>query len=162
MRSPPTTTPSPTGCRALRSYGARVKHHNEIEGANSRLDEVQAAFLAVKLPHLDGWVRRRAEVAAAYRAGLAGLPALTLPAEAPAGTRHAWHVYNVHHPRRDTPAGPQARGRAQCYYPVPPHLSPAYARLGYGPGDFPVTERRPPPAWPSRCRPSSPATSRRR
>ena len=68
--------------KMLRNYGQRQRYHHEIIGINSRLDEIQAAILAAKLPHLDAWNRRRRQIAALYTAGLAGLPVQT-PVEAP-------------------------------------------------------------------------------
>jgi dTDP-4-amino-4,6-dideoxygalactose transaminase len=127
--------------RVLRNYGSRVKYHNEVRGFNSRLDDLQAAVLRVKLRHLDAWNERRAAAAAEYRTLLSGLPELELPAEAP-GTRASWHVYAVRHPRRDLLRAHLAeRGiGALIHYPVPPHLSDAYADLGYARGDFPIAE----------------------
>jgi dTDP-3-amino-3,4,6-trideoxy-alpha-D-glucose transaminase len=128
--------------RLLHNYGSRAKGHHEVAGTNSRLDEIQAAFLRVKLTHLEEWNRRRSVLAGAYLEQLGDIPALTLPSRPPAGATHVWHVFNVHHPRRDELRDALA-GRGigtQLYYPEPPHLSPAYAPLGYSAGDFPVTE----------------------
>ena len=128
--------------RALRNYGSRKKYFNEVPGVNSRLDELQAAFLRVKLPHLDAWNARRHEQAAFYRQELACLPGLTLPTEV-AGAESAWHLFVVRHTRRDelqahlTTAGVGTL----VHYPVPPHLSGAYAAAGWQRGAFPVAER---------------------
>ncbi len=127
--------------RLLRNYGSRRKYHNEQQGVNSRLDEIQAAALRVKLRHLDAWNLRRAGLAAGYGDDLAGLPGLVTP-EAPAWAEPAWHVYVVRHPARDRLAA-HLRDRGigtLVYYPVPPHLSGAYAGLGYAAGDFPLAE----------------------
>lgn len=127
--------------RALRNYGSRVKYHNEIPGFNSRLDELQAALLRVKLPHLDAENERRRRIACRYREGLAGLP-LVLPEEAPDG-RSAWHVFVVRHPRRDELArrlGELGVGTV-IHYPVAPHLQPAYRDLYRPLGTLPLSER---------------------
>jgi len=114
--------------------------HFLVEGLNERLDELQAAILRAKLPFVAGWLERRRAHAAAYSAGLAGLP-LQLPVERP-GCRHVWRNYVV---RAKDRAGVQRRlaeaGIATRRLYVPPlHLQPPYARLGYGPGAFPVAE----------------------
>jgi dTDP-4-amino-4,6-dideoxygalactose transaminase len=126
--------------RTLRNYGARVKYQHEEPGVNSRLDELQAAVLAAKLPHLDAWNGRRRAIAARYGAELEGL-GLGLPRVA-AWADSAWHLYVVRVRGRD--AFQQAL-RAQgvetvVHYPVPPHLQPAYRGLGHARGDFPLTE----------------------
>src|SRR5205823_5585649 len=86
--------------RLLRNYGSRTKYHHEERGANSRLDELQAALLRVKLRHLDAWNARRAILADGYRAALAGVSGLTLPSHVE-GTESAWHLFAIRHPRRD-------------------------------------------------------------
>lgn len=127
--------------RALRNYGSTVKYVNEVAGFNSRLDELQAAFLRVKLPYLDQWNRRRARVAERYRSGLIncglGLP---LP---PEWAEPAWHLYVVRTEERDLlhkHLSDQGIG-ALIHYPIPPHLQQAYANLGHRKGDFPVAEQ---------------------
>jgi dTDP-4-amino-4,6-dideoxygalactose transaminase len=127
--------------RTLRNYGSQKKYHNEIIGFNSRLDELQAAILSVKLPALDGQNAQRAQLAAVYDERLAGLPGLVLPV-VPEWTRPVWHLYVVRHARRDA----LARALADLgvgtlvHYPIPPHLQPAYTALGYKEGDFPIAE----------------------
>jgi len=127
--------------RALRNYGSRVRYHNEVQGFNSRLDELQAAMLRAKLKHLDDWNGRRAEVAAHYRQALADT-GLGLP-DVPAWAEPVWHLYVVQSARRD--ALQQALAGAGIgtliHYPIPPHVQPAYACAGYRLGDFPVAER---------------------
>jgi len=127
--------------RVLRNYGSRTKYHNEVIGFNSRLDEIQAAFLRTKLPHLERANARRRAVADRYLKGLAGLP-LTLPAVTPHGDP-AWHLFVVRHPERDRLAEAlRERGvETLIHYPVPPHLQPAYAGLGLAAGAFPISER---------------------
>ena len=127
--------------RVLRNYGSRVKYQNEVKGHNSRLDELQAAVLRVKLRHLDDWNGRRRELAERYLAGLAGTPGIGLPALMP-GAQSAWHLFVVDVADRD---GVQARLKAAgvetlIHYPVPPHLSEAYASDRAW-GAFPITEQ---------------------
>lgn len=126
--------------RVLRNYGSRVKYHNEVKGFNSRLDEIQAALLRAKLPVLDDWNARRREVAARYRDELAGSE-LGLPF-VPEWAEPVWHLFVVRHPRRDELQQrlQQAGIGTMIHYPIPPHLQPAYAELGFGVGAFPITE----------------------
>lgn len=126
--------------RVLRNYGSRVKYHNEVKGINSRLDEIQAAVLAAKLPQLQAATEQRRHIAARLLDGLAGLP-LLLPHE-PEGLESAWHLFVVRHEARDRlQAGLLKQGIGSLiHYPVPPHLQPAYAELGLGEGDFPLAE----------------------
>ena len=128
--------------RLLRNYGSRVRYENEVLGVNSRLDELQAAFLRVRLRHLDEANGRRREIAQRYAAGLDDLQALTLPAPRP-GFDHVWHLYVVRHPDRDTFRERLARLGVQTlvHYPIPPHLSEAYRPLGFTSGHYPVAER---------------------
>ncbi|MBI3002055.1 MAG: DegT/DnrJ/EryC1/StrS family aminotransferase [candidate division NC10 bacterium] len=127
--------------RRLRNPGARERYRHEEVGFNSRLDELQAAILRVKLRHLDRWTERRRRIAAAYRAALADTP-LTLPVE-PAGCRHVYHQYTVRAPERDRfhQALNAAGIGSMIYYPVPLHRQPAYAALGYAEGSLPESER---------------------
>jgi dTDP-4-amino-4,6-dideoxygalactose transaminase len=127
--------------KALREYGWRERYVSAIAGMNSRLDELQAAILRVRLPYLAAENARRNEIAGAYDRGLAGLP-LELP-QRRAGATHAWHQYVVRSKTRDAlQAALKARGiGSNIHYPVPVHLQPAYAgRLTIGPGGLPVTE----------------------
>ncbi len=127
--------------RALRNYGSKQKYHHEVIGFNSRLDEMQAAFLRVKLRHLDAENNRRHQIATRYAAGLDGL-GLALP-EVPEWAEPVWHLYVVRHPERDALAEHlRERGIAtMVHYPVAPHLQPAYASLGWNEGTFPISER---------------------
>jgi dTDP-3-amino-3,4,6-trideoxy-alpha-D-glucose transaminase len=127
--------------RSLRDYGRRGRDLLEEVGMNSRLDELQAAFLRVKLPLLEEWNRRRRELAERYSAGLQGLP-LRMPAM-PDGSLSARHLFVVLTPRRDALARHLAEegiGTA-VHYPLPIHLHPAFAFLGHGEGDFPRAEQ---------------------
>lgn len=128
--------------RLLRQYGWRERYRSEIRGVNSRLDELQAAVLRVKLRHLEVLNAARRALAARYRAGLAGLDGLELPGEAP-WARHVYHLYVVQTDRRDAlRAYLRERGVGSgVHYPLPAHLQPAYRDLGYCPGSLPATER---------------------
>jgi dTDP-4-amino-4,6-dideoxygalactose transaminase len=127
--------------RVLRNYGSRVKYENEVTGFNSRLDPLQAAFLTVKLRHLDEWNTRRRTLARRYQEALANVPDLTLPS-APSDSTPVWHLFVVRHTQRN--ALQQHLNNAGIgtliHYPIPPHLAGAYTALGYQPGDFPITE----------------------
>jgi dTDP-4-amino-4,6-dideoxygalactose transaminase len=125
----------------LREHGQRQKYRHEQIGYTSRLDTVQALVLLCKLPHLDAWSAQRRELAARYEAGLANIGDIRLP-PVPAGSEPVWHLYVLRTARRDELA---AHLRSQgigvgLHYPQPPHLSPAYAELGFGAGAFPLTE----------------------
>jgi dTDP-4-amino-4,6-dideoxygalactose transaminase len=128
--------------RVLRNYGSRTKYFNEIKGHNSRLDPLQAAFLRVKLKHLDEWNSRRARIAECYLQELANLDGLALPGLA-RDTGHAWHQFVVTCQDRDRLRAHLAQAGIETliHYPLPPHLSEAYADLGYRAGDFPRTEK---------------------
>lgn len=126
--------------RSLRNHGAGdAPYRHERVGLNSRLDELQAALLRVKLPHVAAWNRARARIAARYAEALDGLPELTLPA-AVAG--HVWHQYTVRHPRRDAVRAALAADGidSRVYYPEPLPAQPAYARWA-GRGAWPESER---------------------
>lgn len=128
--------------RVLRNYGSQIKYHNEVVGYNSRLDELQAALLRVKLAKLDEWNERRRQVAKHYLQELSGLPALTLP-HVPAWAEPVWHLFVVRHAQRD--ALQMALGEAgvgtMIHYPIPPHLQPAYSNLNLNQGDFSISEQ---------------------
>lgn len=126
--------------RVLRNYGSRVKYHNEVKGLNSRLDEMQAAVLAAKLPDLERLTDQRRQIAARLLDGLAGAP-VVLPRVLD-GAEPAWHLFVIRHEARDrlqAALAEQGIGTL-IHYPVPPHLQPAYAELGHAGGDFPVAE----------------------
>ncbi len=128
--------------RSLRNYGSRVRYHNEHLGLNSRLEELQAAFLRVKLPHLPAWNARRAALAARYLEKLQGVGDLVLPS-VPAGHTHVWHLFVVRTAQRDALQKHLAADEISTliHYPIPPHLSGAYRALGYREGAFPLAER---------------------
>jgi dTDP-4-amino-4,6-dideoxygalactose transaminase len=114
--------------RLLRNYGAERKYEHDLPGLNSRLDELQAAFLRVKLRYLDDWNARRRRLASVYRNALADCPGVVLPAVR-TGTEHAWHLFVVRHVRREDLLRHLAESGvgAQVHYPVPPHRTNAYA-----------------------------------
>lgn len=128
--------------RILRNYGSEQKYHNLVQGYNSRLDEMQAAFLRVKLRHLDVANDKRRIIAATYARTLSGVDDLMLPS---VGTDidHVWHVYVVRSAKRDHIAAclQQKEIGSLIHYPVAPHLQPAYSNSGYAEGDFPISEQ---------------------
>ena len=117
--------------RLLRNYGQRRKYHHETMGYNSRLDELQAAVLRVKLPHLDEWNRARRNHAEYYKNLLKGYD-FGCPYEAPHGSP-VYHLYVVRAPRREQLRNfLEERGiDTQIHYPIPIHLQALYANLGY-------------------------------
>jgi dTDP-4-amino-4,6-dideoxygalactose transaminase len=128
--------------RLLRNYGSRTKYSDDIKGHNSRLDPLQAAFLRVKLTHLEDWNERRKALAAEYKKGLTGVAGLTLP-HVPEGIEPAWHLFVVWHSQRDAlQRHLEGAGIGTLiHYPVPPHLAPAYSEMGLKAGTFPITEQ---------------------
>lgn len=125
--------------RMLRNYGAARKYHHEVQGTNSRLDEVQAAWLALKLQTLDTTNTQRQALAALYQQELAGVGDLILPWQQ-AAAEPVYHIFCVRTPSRDALQQFLAHQgiETMVHYPVPPYLQPAYEALGYGPMDFPV------------------------
>lgn len=126
--------------RKLRNYGEETRYTHTIPGFNSRLDELQAAVLRVKLNHLDAWLAQRRALAEAYFAALRDEP-VECPVEAD-WARSAWHLFPIRCESRDAL---QAHLREQdvhtlIHYPIPVHQQPAYRGLGYNVGDFPVAE----------------------
>lgn len=128
--------------RILRNYGSKVKYHNEAIGYNSRLDEIQSAFLRLKLPLLDADNARRKQIADRYCSGLAGHHSLILPVVAN-DCDPVWHLFIVRHINRAALAAElqQANVGTVIHYPIPPHLQPAYRSLGLHQGSLPVAER---------------------
>lgn len=127
--------------RSLRNYGSEEKYRHDEVGWNSRLDELQAALLSVKLSRLDEHNARRAAVARRYHEGLAGL-GLILP-EPAEGTTPVWHLYVVRTPHRDALRAHLAdRGvESGVHYPVPPHRQPAFAGTALGAAALPAAEQ---------------------
>ncbi len=126
--------------RLIRNYGARTKYVNEVKGTNSRMEELHAAMLRVKLAHLDEWNGRRKTQAALYLEQFADC-GLRLQ-EVPEWADSVWHIFTVRTPARD--ALQQRLDEfgvgTLIHYPIPPHLQSAYSELGYGEGAFPLSE----------------------
>ncbi len=149
--------------RAIRAHGMRRRYYHDELGVNSRLDELQAATLVVKLPYLKQWNERRAHLASIYDASLANCPGLVRPSVSLAGgvangardsVNHVYHQYTVrvlasdNAPTLDNPNRDKLIARlteagigSMCYYPVPLHVQKAFENLGYKMGDFPISEQ---------------------
>lgn len=127
--------------KMLRNYGQEIRYYHRIKGFNSRLDEMQAAILLVKLKYLDRWNARRREIARIYSDNIRNLQ-IAKPKEMPYGKR-VYHLYVIRHPRRtDLQAYLEHEGvQTVVHYPVPIHLQEAYHDLGYGKRSFPVAEK---------------------
>lgn len=127
--------------RLLRNHGAGRRYYHDELGFNSRLDEVQAAVLRVKLKRLDGWTAARRRIAASYAQHLAEVP-VKIPREA-SGARHVFHQYTVRLRHRDAVKDRLDRlgVRTMIYYPVAIHQQAAYRELGYPGGALPEAER---------------------
>ncbi len=127
--------------KMLRNYGQWVKNEHLEKGFNARLDTIQAAVLKVKLRHLRNWNDARAAHAQQYRDMLRGVGDLVLQQRTP-GSTHVYHIFVVETARRDDLRKHLSAAGIQTgiHYPVPIHLQPAYADLGFRRGDFPQTE----------------------
>jgi dTDP-4-amino-4,6-dideoxygalactose transaminase len=128
--------------RTLRNHGQTARYNSVEPGWNSRLDEIQAAILRVKLRHLAKWEQARRSHAAEYSRLLADVPQIQTPA-LPQDLTHVFHQYTLRAQRRDELQqflSSRKIGNA-VYYPVPLHVQPIYAQLGFRPGDFPESER---------------------
>jgi dTDP-4-amino-4,6-dideoxygalactose transaminase len=124
----------------LRNYGSEVKYFNEEIGYNNRLDEMQAAFLRVKLNFLQDWTQQRKEIAAWYNEVLKDKKWI-LPKVHP-DADHVYHLYVIRTSNRDQVAEElkQKGIQTMIHYPIPPHLQKAYGHLGFKKGDFPIAE----------------------
>ena len=127
--------------RMLRDWGAEKKYHHVLKGYNFRLEGIQGAVLRVKLRHLEAWTEARRRIAARYDRQLAGSGVPTPAAMSYA--RHVYHVYAIRTAERQAwQEALTARGiQSGIHYPIPVHLLPAFADLGYKAGQFPHTER---------------------
>ena len=128
--------------RILRNHGSPKKYYATEQGWNSRLDEIQAAILRVKLRHLDNWGVARRKNANSYTKLLKGVPGIVTPVEAP-WAEHVYHQYTIRVANRDrvqSALAEQGIGTT-VYYPTPMHLQPLFANLGYREGDLPQAEQ---------------------
>ncbi len=127
--------------RIMRSWGEERRYEHSVKGFNYRMDGIQGAILRVKLRHLEAWTEARRARAADYARAFAGTGIAT-PTEQPQ-CRHVYHVYAVLLSRRDATRAALQSAEIQTgvHYPIPVHLQPAHADLGYKAGDFPVSER---------------------
>lgn len=127
--------------RRLRTHGGAKQYHHDEIGTNSRLDTLQAAVLLAKLPHLAGWSAARRERAARYDAAFAGLAGVRTPVVAPEN-EHIYHQYTLRVERRDALKAHLGKLGIGCavYYPIPLHLQPCFAALGYRQGQLPEAE----------------------
>lgn len=126
--------------RALGNYGSDYKYHHIYKGNNSRLDEIQAAFLDIKLQHLDQWNEDRRRIANRYLTEIKN-PEIILPIT-PEGNQHTYHVFGIRCARRDELMkylNDNGVG-TNIHYPIPMHMQGAYADLGFHEGDFPISE----------------------
>jgi dTDP-4-amino-4,6-dideoxygalactose transaminase len=125
----------------IRNYGSKEKYLNELKGYNSRLDELQAGFLQIKLKHLKSKNKKRQVIAKIYNKNLDGVGDIILPKTA-MGATHVYHVFTVRTKRRDELKKHLFNNKinTMIHYPVPPHLQKAYKDLGYKKGDFPIAE----------------------
>ena len=127
--------------RLLRNYGSEKRYYNQIQGVNSRLDTLQAAFLRVRLKYLDQWNARRREIASKYTEALSRLPSLTVPT-VPEWAEPVWHLYVVKVKDRDdlrTRLSNAGIG-TEVHYPIPPHKSGAYSAEVLAAMNFPVAD----------------------
>jgi len=126
--------------RLLRDWGQTSKYRHDLLGFNYRMDGIQGAILRIKLRRLERWTEARRAHAARYQKELAG-SGVSTPVEMP-WARHVYHAYTVRSGSRDSLRDALAEGGIQSgvHYPVPLHLQPVFADLGYGPGAFPHAE----------------------
>lgn len=127
--------------KMLRNYGSEKKYHNQIEGVNSRLDEMQAALLRVKLSHIEELNAERVAIARRYNTEIKN-PAIQLPSMRVAENNHVYHQYVIRTKERDKFQKYLADNgiKTVIHYPIPPHLVECYGYLGYKKGDFPIAE----------------------
>lgn len=126
--------------RTFGNYGSEIKYKHDLLGNNSRLDEMQAAFLRIKLKHLDRWNEERKNIARKYLEGIKN-PLIHLP-EVIEGADPVWHIFAIRTAERDHLKDClEEKGiGTNIHYPIPVHLQKAYADLGYQKGDFPAAE----------------------
>ncbi len=126
--------------RVYRNYGSEKRYYNKVVGTNSRLDEIQAALLRVRLSHAEELTREKEEIAAFYTEKIKN-PLISLPQTADKAT-HIWHQFVIRSKKRDALIAylKQKDIGTIIHYPIPPHLAEAYGYLGHKAGDFPITE----------------------
>ena len=128
--------------RIFRNYGSEKRYHNKMVGSNSRLDELQAGLLRVKLSHIDDFNEERKHLAEEYNSKISN-PLVTKPKVRP-GADSTWHQYVVHVPGNRDKLMEYLKEKeigTLIHYPIPPHLSEAYAYLGHKVGDYPIAEK---------------------
>ena len=127
--------------KVYRNYGSEKRYHNQVVGTNSRLDEMQAGLLRVKLKHLDEFNAERCAIAERYLSEIKN-PLIRMPKIRP-GADSTWHQFVIHCDRRDELKEYLEKRDigTLIHYPIPPHLSEAYQYLGKKRGDYPVTEK---------------------
>ena len=127
--------------RVLRNYGSEVKYYNIIKGINSRLDELQAAILTVKLKKIKEWTQERIRIANIYNESLKNINGLTLPYVHP-NASHVYHIYTIRTSKRNKLMEfLNSKGIGSIiHYPIPPHLQKAYSELKHKVGDYPIAE----------------------
>lgn len=128
--------------KQLRNYGQSKKYHHDQIGFNHRMDSIQAAVLNVKLKYLDGWNAARRNHAARYIEALSQVYGVITPS-VPQNVEPIWHIFALRSKQRDQLISYLEDNDISTgiHYPIPIHLQPAYANLGYHAGDFPVTEQ---------------------
>jgi dTDP-4-amino-4,6-dideoxygalactose transaminase len=127
--------------KMYRNYGSEIKYENEVIGHNMRLDELQAAFLKLKLNYINKWTDQRKGLALLYNEQLADIKEITLP-KCHSDSSHVFHLYVIRLEKREElqkHLNDNGIGTL-IHYPIPPHLQKAYAHLGYKKGDFPIAE----------------------
>lgn len=127
--------------KVLRNYGSQKRYYNEVVGYNSRLDELQAGLLRVKLQHLPELLEERKKIAKKYLCEIKN-PLIKLP-KVDKNCTHVWHLFVVQVEEREKFQNYLSENNigSVIHYPIPPHLSEAYEYLGYKKGDFPITEK---------------------
>jgi dTDP-4-amino-4,6-dideoxygalactose transaminase len=127
--------------KSLRNYGSKIKYENEIIGYNMRLDELQAAFLSLKLNYLSQWTTQRQDIANKYNSQLSGIGDLILP-KVNVDSTHVYHIYNVRTKfRKKIMEFLNERSiNTLIHYPIPPHLQQCYKSLNHTLGSFPISE----------------------
>ena len=127
--------------KVLRNYGSKIKYHNDVVGFNSRLDELQAALLRVKLGKLDEWNERRKRIAAQYLDQFTSYTNIVLPFVTD-WADPVWHLFVIRVKKREEIQKKLAEAGigTMIHYPIPPHLQKAYAELGYAKASFPIAE----------------------